>query len=842
MQIPPPTLSNHLLIASLQLFVWLFLRPSAWHRYVTQIDPQLPPDFALAHLQRHQWHSPQLWHLLRLICGIYPLWSGIIIGMVVGITTFSADAILLGVSHGMALTLVGNLMGALMIAVPFALIASMIGGILLGISVGISGDLSSHLVTIIIGIFVLSMAANINNTLSSEAERSYTLAQQIGNILLGGIFTVFALFLVSHLATFIAKQLLEFLLPRLDNALIIFDLAYAILVSLFLVVFLSTILKLHGYSWYKSIFWSGLISIVSGALVTLILHVETNRVLVGVATGTMIGIWASLLFAFPYLFTKRLTSNWAGIISGVLVSASVYLFFYDLTNNSSLWTTINASVLQDSNFLIIPLKEFTNIYILKFLKFIFLIIYLIFLGLTWCWWQAILLYPLVSVWNLLLYWREQRRIQATHSLFTWHSVCWDERQYLHLIGLKRYLITLSQHYPPEGQVAIAYVNTTRQQWAAQAAQFELNAQGLPADIDNPYIVAMPLPKQHKMFVGRDDIRKRIEQFLYKSLFPPLLLYGQRRMGKTSLLYNLTDLLPNTIVPVFVDMQGAISQTRDEVGFFYQLHREIQYRVKQNNYTLPSLSYELNREPFINFIEWLDKVEVILENKKLLLMLDEFEALNQAFVDKRLNESMILGFFRHLIQHRSSLKILFSGSHTLEEFKQWASYLINVQTLHLSYLKETEAQCLIKPSITDFNLTYTAEASQRVVELTRCHPCLVQMLCSEIVMLKNEQPAKTRWTAQIADIEAAIPKVLNSGKLFFNDIEENQIYASSLAVLHFLAAQGEGAIVNQVQLAANFPEQLDASLQNLLQRELIEIVEDGGYRIQVELIRRWFTKY
>jgi tetratricopeptide (TPR) repeat protein len=68
-----------------------------------------------------------------------------------------------------------------------------------------------------------------------------------------------------------------------------------------------------------------------------------------------------------------------------------------------------------------------------------------------------------------------------------------------------------------------------------------------------------------------------------------------------------------------------------------------------------------------------------------------------------------------------------------------------------------------------------------------------------------------------------------------------IYASSLAVLHFLAAQGEGAIVNQVQLAANFPEQLDASLQNLLQRELIEIVEDGGYRIQVELIRRWFTK-
>jgi AAA+ ATPase superfamily predicted ATPase len=942
MQIPFFILSNNPLIASLQLFTWLFLRPSAWHRYVTQIDSQLLPDFALASLQRHQWRNPRLWRLLLLSFAIYPLWSGIIIGMVVGITTFSVDATILGVSYGMALTLVGNLMGAITIAVPFALIASVIGGTLLGIIVGISGDLSSHIFTMGVGIFVLGMAGSISDTLSYETNNSYTWARRIGSISLGGIITILMLLLVSYLATFVARQLLDFLLSRLENAFIIFNLAYAILISLFLVVFLSVILKWHGHTWQKSIFWSTLFSVLSGTLVMMILHVETlgfhNLVLIGVVTGTMVGIGASLLFAFPYLFAKRVASNWVGFISGVLVSASVYLFFLELTDNYSLWIKISSSILHDTNTWAVLIKPFTDIYSLKF---ILLVGVPILLGLTWCWWQAIFLYPFVSAWNLLLYRAEQRRDPATKSLFSWHSVCWDERQHLPLSGLENYLVLLAEHYPTEGQAAIDYVSTTQQRWAAQAAQIELDARRLqncesviaiseihhgaigeltgPAnsllrslssisqdvvaalrqtspynqrlvfkeveerleglwreltrssekyaerfrpivdswrmivaarisnhltehegEIENPYVIMLPLTVQQKIFVGRIDISKRIEQFLRQPVCPPLLLYGQRRMGKTSLLKNLVQLLPSSYVPLFVDLQGLASLSRDEIAFFYGLSHEMKFSAQQSGYHLPSLSRDtLNMDPFIGFIEWLDEIEVILKNNKLLLMLDEFETLNQAFVDKRLNESMILGFFRHLIQHRSRLKILLSGSHTLEEFKQWASYLINVQTLHISYLKETETQRLIEQPIADFGLAYTPEASQRVVELTRCHPCLVQMLCYEIVMLKNEQPAKIRWIAQITDIEEAIPMVLNSGSAFFASIEMEQIKPRSLPVLHFLAAQGEKTIVSYAQLAANFPEQLDASLQNLLQRELIEMVEEG-YRIQVELIRRWFN--
>jgi len=208
----------------------------------------------------------------------------------------------------------------------------------------------------------------------------------------------------------------------------------------------------------------------------MILHIEShNLMLIGLTLGTLIGIGASLLFAFPYLFVKKMASTWAGLITGILISGSVYLFIHGLTDeNTSIWISISSSLLRDSDFF----SRFLQSMDTQILKWIILLGVLTFFGITWRWWQAILLYPFVSAWNLLVYRAEQRRTQATQSLFPWHSVCWDERQYLPLFGLEDYLILLSERYPTSGESAIAYVSTTQQRWASQAAQLELDARHL----------------------------------------------------------------------------------------------------------------------------------------------------------------------------------------------------------------------------------------------------------------------------------------------------------------------------------------------------------------------------
>lgn len=364
---------------------------------------------------------------------------------------------------------------------------------------------------------------------------------------------------------------------------------------------------------------------------------------------------------------------------------------------------------------------------------------------------------------------------------------------------------------------------------------------LRQEIDSPYIIGVPLTLEQEIFTGRDDIGTRIEQLILDRRRPPLLLYGQRRMGKTSLLNNLGKLLPNSIIPLFVDLQGAPSSAKDSTGFLYNLARGMITSAKRHALTLPSLTREeLEKDAFTSFDEWLDKVEQALQDNTALLSLDEFEVLDGVISKGRFDEEDVLGMLRNLIQHRPKFKILIAGSHTIQEYQRWASYLINVQVVHISYLKEDEARQLIEHPVKDFTLRYEPDAVERVLQLTRCHPFLVQLLCAEIVALKNEQNPSVRRLANLADVEAGIPAAFSSGGFFFADIQNNQVDAAGLAILRFIAAFGEGAIVSRKTLSQQFPDVVESTLNLLLQRELIEEIEDG-YKFQVELIRRWFAQ-
>ncbi|MEP7200333.1 MAG: AAA family ATPase, partial [Chloroflexota bacterium] len=364
------------------------------------------------------------------------------------------------------------------------------------------------------------------------------------------------------------------------------------------------------------------------------------------------------------------------------------------------------------------------------------------------------------------------------------------------------------------------------------------------EIDNPYVIGVPLTAQQEIFVGRANISARIEQLLLDRRRPALLLYGQRRMGKTSLLNNLGRLLPTTIAPLFVDLQGPASWASDHAGLLYNLARGMcDSAQRQRGLVLPALARDaLQSDPFTSFDVWLDDVERSLGDSAALLALDEFETLDAAFDEKRFSEGAVLGMVRHIIQHRARFKVLLAGSHTLDEAQRWASYLINAQTVHIGYLTADEARTLVVQPVKDFTLRYEPDAVERVLRLTRGHPFLAQLLCAEIVARKNEQAPSERRLARLADVEAAIPDALNSGSFFFADVERNQADEAEAKLLRWLAARGEGEQIARDDVRQWAPDAADAerALRHLVRRELLERV-NGGYRFQVELVRRWFAR-
>ena len=365
------------------------------------------------------------------------------------------------------------------------------------------------------------------------------------------------------------------------------------------------------------------------------------------------------------------------------------------------------------------------------------------------------------------------------------------------------------------------------------------------EIDNPYIIGLPLTTQQKTFVGRTDISIRMEELLSDILCPPLLLYGQRRTGKTSLLLHLNRLLSNNIVPIYVDLQGRSGTSASIEGFLENFMQEICRSIEKQDIDvkLPILNPEdiqHNRDPFTFFYKWLDQLEDGLSPRIALLALDEFEMIDKVFEYSEYMGINILNMLRHIIQHHSCFKIILSGSHSLEEFQRWSSYLINVQVIHIGYLYEEEASKLITKPIKSFNLIYSNEALKKVIYLTRCHPYLVQLLCREIVNLKNDQTIELRMLVIPSDVEEAVWVAIGEkSSMFFDAIGLREINSDGTAILRHIANYGEGAIVRQKNLTHICPNTIKQTIDLLLKREFIEYAE-GGFRFQVELIRRWFT--
>ncbi len=359
------------------------------------------------------------------------------------------------------------------------------------------------------------------------------------------------------------------------------------------------------------------------------------------------------------------------------------------------------------------------------------------------------------------------------------------------------------------------------------------------EIDNPYIFGAPISEEQEIFVGRRDIIGRIEHHLLDIRRPPLLLYGQRRMGKTSLLRNLGRLFASEIAPMFVDGQG-VSLAADYVDFLYGVTRQMRRSAaRYRQLALPPLDKSaLASSPFSALDEWLDGVAALLDetgHRVALIAFDEIETLRRGMERGRFDEADILSFFRYVIQHRPRFKVLLASSHMLAEFPpHWAGYLINMQTVKIGYLDEAAARDLVERPSPQFALRYEPEAAQHILDLTRGHPHLTQLLCHELVTLKNRQPPARRRLATRGDVAAAAVQALDVGRFFFEDIERNQVDADGRRLLYWLAEQGQDGVETAV-LGAQADEGV---LARLWMRDLIEMRE-GRCRFQVALIRRWF---
>lgn len=361
------------------------------------------------------------------------------------------------------------------------------------------------------------------------------------------------------------------------------------------------------------------------------------------------------------------------------------------------------------------------------------------------------------------------------------------------------------------------------------------------EIPSPYLYALPLKPGHLLFKGREQDIKLIKSLLLggNSIF----LHGQYRIGKTSLLKNLPLFLPAKVLPLFIDLQGVVC-IADANNFFYQMGKQMQKSAKALNppVKLPDLDkVKAMAEPKEYFQDWLELIKENYPDRKLVLLCDEFAKLYEIVKNDKhpLCTTDVYGTFRYWMQHLEVQFII--ASQFYESFKGAGDLVNSIRYIHLSYLPAKSARELIEKPINNFPLSYEDQSIEDILLLTRQQPALLQLVCRELISLKNTQDLDQRFLVNSDDVQAVIPICLEKGMSIFITFE-NKLSETGQSLLRYLATFSEG-FSKQTLLDKNLSEeQADNLLAQLKQLELIEKMPEGNlYQFQIALFRHYFLQ-
>ena len=238
---------------------------------------------------------------------------------------------------------------------------------------------------------------------------------------------------------------------------------------------------------------------------------------------------------------------------------------------------------------------------------------------------------------------------------------------------------------------------------------------------NPYIAGAPVVEA-SMFFGREDVFGWIERSLEgKFVDHILVLHGQRRVGKTSVLKQIPNFLPDKYIQVFFDLQGRTGTTLDR--FLWWLASEIARTLKRGhgiNIPKPDPKAFEDTEYLIN--EFLPGLRPVLGDYVLLLTFDEFDTLDRPEIQETL-ASPLIAYLRRLIEVEE-LNFIFSigsSGDKLENMQaSYTDFFKSALYRKISFLTSDDSQRLIIKPVEGL-IKYEKKAVGRISEITSGHP-------------------------------------------------------------------------------------------------------------------------
>ena len=393
-------------------------------------------------------------------------------------------------------------------------------------------------------------------------------------------------------------------------------------------------------------------------------------------------------------------------------------------------------------------------------------------------------------------------------------------------------------------------------------------------IENPYATYAEggIVGDANMFFGREELIKNIAQAIQGSRAQSkcVLVFGQKRSGKSSVLHHLKTLLLADKELLILDLKdiGSIQDPDSKVPLLYQILRriltELEYAVADRiNDGLSQLDILIpDDEEFYQHpapLQYFQDTFVTLKrlfsqhkdwnNVKCVLLIDEFQYIYDRIIAGKIPESFMQNW-KALLQANYFSAVLV-GQDVMPKFKlRFPNEFGTTQDERVTYLNELDAIKLIEEPIRindrQDGIRYRERAVPRILDLTAGSPFYIQIICNRLVEYMNVKRAELVTDADVEQVTDELVRgvnalgpdkfdnLINSGDTSADRIKDED----ALKVLKDIAdnsSKTDFCHRDRIGCKTNVP--VDTILGDLEKRDVVKRREQS-YQIQVGLFKEW----
>lgn len=355
---------------------------------------------------------------------------------------------------------------------------------------------------------------------------------------------------------------------------------------------------------------------------------------------------------------------------------------------------------------------------------------------------------------------------------------------------------------------------------------------------NPYVLT-PLTGGVG-FYGRDSVLQFVRNTLASPYQNVIVLYGQRRIGKTSVLHQLTKprSAPPGFRPIYFDLQGRAEHGLGQVLF--GLAREIARSVALE---IPPRE-AFAEESFFQY-GFLPQVYRRVGNDRLLVLVDEFDVLGGEPVTDDAAYNILFGYLQDLlIDEQKRMAFVFVVGRRIDELpSRIKATFKSAQCKRITVLDRAAAIGLITEPAAGL-VEFDDDAVDALLHLTAGHPYFLQLLCYELFDRSVRSGRKVVTPADLTSdlVEAAMELGMGGLAWFWDEFPPAERFILS-AIAH-LTAQGKPATLEEIGSALRAHGvrlqgmELSTAPRSLADWDIMELAGRDAWRFRVEFLRRW----